>query len=170
MHIYHPQTKLLEGYVFTVVCHSVHGGRECIQDATQMYAPPGCNPDGCIPLDATHIDAPHARSMHPTPPTPPEVCTPARSMHPPLVCTPAGSMHPCQKYAPRLEVCIPTYRRQTVNRREVLILLECILVLSDFHLSLNAKLPCFPSLYANNFPASHPAGRLFIAFSLNHRN
>ena len=111
---FRPHTKYGEGNVFTGVCHSVQGGGGCIQDATQIDAPCQVHPFlmhpqmksrwmhplGCTPLDAAQMDAP------------------------PLDAPPPW-MHPWMDAPSRMDTTPP---QNTVNRRVVCILLECILV------------------------------------------
>ena len=115
-----PATKLGQGYVFTGVCDSVHGGGEYLT----RYTPPGPGPPGpgTPPLDQVHpqtrcipLDQVHPRDhVHP-----PDQVHPPWDQGPPRPGTPPGN-----RYTPPAQSMLG----DTVNARAVRILLECILV------------------------------------------
>ena len=102
-HFYRPQTKLRKGYVFTPVCHSVHGGMSAPVHAgihtSPVYTPPGqIPPKSRHPLGSRHspkgdtlreVDTPLEADTPPGSRHPLEADTP-RSRHPPA----PGSRHP----------------------------------------------------------------------------
>ena len=93
--IYRPQ-RSCEGYVFTRVCHSVHGGGlpQCMlgYPPPRSRAPPGADPPGADPPGAEPPGSKHPPwSRHPQPPQgadPPETATVADGTHP-------TGMHSC---------------------------------------------------------------------------
>ena len=118
-----PATKLGQGYVFTGVCDSVHRGVVCLSacwDATpQSRHPPGTR---YIPQEQTPCwtryppkqTPPPWDQVHPLRADTPREDTPQDQVHPP------GSRHPPP---------VQSMLEDTVNAREVRILLECNLVI-----------------------------------------
>ena len=57
---YHPQTKLLEGNVFTRVCQSVQGGHTPLDTDPALEA----EPPYCLLVEATKAGGTHATGIH----------------------------------------------------------------------------------------------------------
>ena len=122
-HFYRPQTKLRKGYVFTPVCHSVHGGMSAPVHAgihtSPVHTPPGQTPPKSRhPLGSRHSpkgDTLREVDTHWEADTPQEADTPWKQT-PPEADTPlpreADTPLPCRR----------------LLLRTVRFLLECILV------------------------------------------
>ena len=102
---YRPKRSFGQGNIFTLVCHSVHGGG-LARRTPPAWSPPG--PD-TPPWDQTPPDQTPPPPRHGEPPPRPDTTTPPGMENPPAWRT-------------------PPILRHTVYNRPVRILLECILV------------------------------------------
>ena len=101
------------------VSHSVHRG------STWAGTPPG----QVHPRAGTSPGRYNPRQVHPLAGTPP-AGTPPRQVHPPGQVNPPGRYTPQGRYTPRAGTPPNSACWDTVNKRRVRILLECILVYS----------------------------------------